>query len=241
LRNCAIMAHMTTRSKPMALCLERLAGADEDRYVRCTAQVGRELGLALGTGGRILWCEQGGAACEIWVSADQRLMAYCPADTPPTTLHRAGRILELPKNKPVVLRHEDELHLDGARFRVHVHGIVDAVRAPTVVRTVARAAAAVALAVTVGASGCDSAESNSGHRDAGRDSAESNSGHRDAGRDSAESNSGHRDAGRDAPIELLKPLPATEDARSVPDAAPSSSDAGASDAIEVLETPPLVY
>ena len=61
-----------------------------DRYVRCTAQVGRAMGLALGIDGRILWCEQSGVGCEIWVSADQRLMAYCPAGAPPTVALPGG-------------------------------------------------------------------------------------------------------------------------------------------------------
>ena len=149
------MANVTGKPRPIELCLERLGSSSAERYVRCTAQVGRALGLALGIDGRILWCEQSGVGCEIWVSADQRLMAYCPAGTPPTTLHRAGRALALPAEHPVVLRHKDELELQGTRFRVHVHGATDLVRAPAIVRTLARAAAAATLAAAVGGSaGC---------------------------------------------------------------------------------------
>lgn len=143
------MSDVPRTSKPIALCLERVASSSADRYVRCTAQIGRALGLALGMDGRILWCEQAGIGCELWVSADQRLMAYCLPDTPPTVLYRAGRNFELPKQKPVVLRHQDELELAGTRFRVHVHGIVDRVHAPTIVRNIARAAAAVVLATVM--------------------------------------------------------------------------------------------
>ena len=105
------MANVVDKPRPIELCLERVRPASTDRYVRCTAQVGRELGLALGVDGRILWCEQSGVGCEIWVSADQRLMAFCPAAMPPTTLYRAGRVLVLPSERPVVLRHHDELEL----------------------------------------------------------------------------------------------------------------------------------
>lgn len=150
------MANVTDKPRPIEICLERLGGSSADRYVRCTAQIGRALGLALGIDGRVLWCEQSGVGCEIWVSADQRLMAYCPAGTPPTTLHRAGRVLALPSQHPVVLRHRDELELAGTRFRVHVHGVTDLVHAPVVVRALARAAATAALALGVGGSvGCN--------------------------------------------------------------------------------------
>ncbi len=140
------------KPRPIELCLERIQPASAERYVRCTAQVGRELGLALGIDGRILWCDQDGVGCEICVSADQRLMAFCPDGTPATTLHRAGRVLELPKQRPVVLRHHDELELVDTRFRVHVHGATERVHAPEIVRTLARAA----LALAMGAAGCDS-------------------------------------------------------------------------------------
>jgi hypothetical protein len=144
------MANVADRPKPIELCLERVEPPSSDRYVRCTAQVGRELGLALGIDGRILWCEQSGVGCEIWVSADQRLMAFCPAEAPKTVLFRFGRTLELPRERPVVLRHHDELELAGTRFRVHVHGVTEAVHAPAIVRTLARAAAAATLALAVG-------------------------------------------------------------------------------------------
>jgi hypothetical protein len=150
------MASIIDRPRPIELCLERVGSSAVDRYVRCTAQVGRARGLGLGLDGRILWCEPSGVGCEIWVSADQRLMAYCPAGMPITTLYRAGRVLALPLEHPVVLRPRDELELAGTRFRVHVHGATDQVHAPTIVRTLARAAAAAALALSVsGSAGCN--------------------------------------------------------------------------------------
>jgi hypothetical protein len=152
------MADVGDKPKPIELCLERIQSSAADRYVRCTAQVGRELGLALGIDGRILWCEQSGVGCEIWVSADQRLMACCPTEAPKTVLYRVGRTLELPRERPVVLRHRDELELAGTRFRVHVHGVTERAHAPTIVRSLARVAAAATLAVAVGGSaGCHDA------------------------------------------------------------------------------------
>ena len=50
------MASVVDKPKPIELCLERIQSSAQDRYVRCTAQVGRELGLALGVDGRMLWC-----------------------------------------------------------------------------------------------------------------------------------------------------------------------------------------
>ena len=95
--------------RPIMICLELLAPAADEPYVRCTARPGREAGLALAEDGAILWRHPGPVACEVWVSADQKLIAYRRAGTPPVTLHRANRSLELPVEKPVVMRHHDEL------------------------------------------------------------------------------------------------------------------------------------
>jgi hypothetical protein len=213
------MANVTDKPKPIELCLERVGSASDERYVRCTAQVGRELGLALGVDGRILWCEQSGVGCEIWVSADQRLMAYALAGQAPTTLYRGGRVLDLPSQHPVVLRHHDELELAGTRFRVHVHGVTDHVHAPAIVHTLARAAAAATLALAVGgAAGCSQQTP-----DAAQDAAAV---HQDAG-----------DASVDRHLITLK--------FDVPGIDGTGSDAkepvDSDDEIEVLESPPIVF
>lgn len=105
---------------PIALCLEKLGATEDERYTRCTARSGREQGLAIGLGGAILWCSPEPAACTLWVSRDQRLMALRPEGAPTVSVVRAGRTLELPADKPVVLRHQDDLVFAGVRYRVHV-------------------------------------------------------------------------------------------------------------------------
>ncbi len=115
---------------PIALCLEKLGATEDERYTRCTARSGREQGLAIGLGGAILWCSPEPAACTLWVSRDQRLMALRPEGAPTVSVVRAGRTLELPADKPVVLRHQDDLVFAGVRYRVHVHGTTNEVHPP---------------------------------------------------------------------------------------------------------------
>ena len=144
------------KPKPLLLCLERLADGSLERFVRCTAKPGRERGLAIGLDGSILWCDSGPVGCEIWVAKDQRLVAFCPEEAPPTVLTRAGRALELPRGKPVIVRNQDELQLAGARFRVHIHGLATEIHAPQTLRALPRFAAAAAVAMAMGSSaaGC---------------------------------------------------------------------------------------
>lgn len=140
---------------PIALCLERIGADDDDRYVRCTARSGRLAGLAIGLGGELLWCEAKPVACELWVSRDQRLMAMRPPGAPRVRLIRAHREIDIPEEKPVVLRHQDVLvlaDLEAVRFCVHVHGTTTEVHPPRPVRT-ARAVS-LAVALTFGAAGC---------------------------------------------------------------------------------------
>lgn len=139
---------------PIALCLERIGAVDDERYVRCTARSGRLSGLAIGLSGEILWCQPEPVACELWVSRDQRLMALRPAGAPRVRLVRARREIEIPEEKPVVLRHGDELvlaDLAGVRFCVHVHGTTREVHAPRPVLSLR--AASLAIALSVGACG----------------------------------------------------------------------------------------
>ena len=69
-------------ARPIIVCLELLAPLADEPYVRCTARPGREAGLAIGEDGSILWCHPGPVACEVWVSADQRLIAFRRAGSP---------------------------------------------------------------------------------------------------------------------------------------------------------------
>lgn len=141
------------RRTPIALCLEKLGATDDERYTRCTARSGREQGLAIGLAGTILWCSPEPAACTLWVSRDQRLMALRPGGAPSVTLVRAGRSLELPIDKPVVLRHHDELFFAGVAYRVHVHGTTNEVHPPRRVLTLPRV---LTLAAAMATAACSS-------------------------------------------------------------------------------------
>ncbi len=144
-------------TRPIALCIEHLGGGEQERYVRCTARPGREAGLALGRDGTILWCQPGELACEIWVTQDERLVAFRPAGAPPIRLERARRALELPFERPVFLRNQDELVLGEQRFVVHVHGVTDDVHPPRAVASLPRVAAAAAV-IALGATAVECAK-----------------------------------------------------------------------------------
>ncbi len=140
---------------PIALCLERIGASEDERYVRCTARSGRLAGLGIGHSGAILWCRPEPVACELWVSRDQRLMALRPLGAPRMRLVRAGRAIQIPEDKPVVLRHQDELileDLEGVRFCVHVHGTTQEVHAPRPVLSLR--AATLAAAMALGSASC---------------------------------------------------------------------------------------
>ncbi len=144
--------------EPLAICLEDLDPASpDDRYLRCTALVGRGPGLRIDGAGAVTWEEDVGAACELWVSLDDRLILLRPAGAEAVRVVRAGRSLEVPQDKPVVLVDQDGVEVAGKRLRVHVHGVAPQVAPPTPLRTQARnAAAGVAAAVALSAAltGC---------------------------------------------------------------------------------------
>ncbi len=137
---------------PLALCLEDLdAAPSSDRYLQCVAASGSEPGLGLAADGAVLWRELA-LACELWVSADERLVLLRREDAPPVTVSREGRALEAPAGRPVVLCHGDELRLGGRRLRLHLHGRATAVTAPRPLRErVGQVAAALAVGALVGA------------------------------------------------------------------------------------------
>ena len=143
---------------PLALCLEDLTATERSRrYLRCVALVGRQPGLRLSAEGGPLWRSPRAAACELWVSADDRLIVYRPAGAPPLVLRRAGRRLDVPEAKPVVALDQDQLDIGPRRLRVHVHGKANAIAAPSPLPERARSGAArMAAVVAVGAAvaGC---------------------------------------------------------------------------------------
>jgi hypothetical protein len=116
----------------LAICIEDLdAEPRTEKYVRCVALVGRQLGLRLDGAGRVVWQSEGGAACELWVSADGRLVLYRQEGMGRVTLHRAGRSLDVPCAKPVIVVDQDRIDVGARCLRVHVHGEAPSVAAPS--------------------------------------------------------------------------------------------------------------
>ncbi len=139
--------------EPLAICLEDLDATDPDlRYLRCVALVGRRPGLRVDRRGDVTWCTGDEVGCELWVSADDRLMLFRPAGAVGVLLRRAGRSLDVPEERPVVALHQDSVEVGGRRLRLHVHGRAPSVQAPSPLRrrraATAGLAAAMALAVT---------------------------------------------------------------------------------------------
>ncbi|MBW2458530.1 MAG: hypothetical protein JRI68_28790 [Deltaproteobacteria bacterium] len=155
---------MTNLPAPIALCLEDLDATTESRrYLQCVALAGGKPGLVLDDRGVAQWCPAIAGAVELWVSADDCLILFRAAGAIPVTVHRAGRSLDAPVERPVVLLDQDRIDLGGRRLRIHVHGVALAVAppawldvsepsSPTVHRA---AAAAVAVGVAVAGAGCD--------------------------------------------------------------------------------------
>jgi hypothetical protein len=146
--------------EPLAICLEDVEARDpSSRYLRCVALVGRQPGLRVDPGGAVVWKVDELVACELWVSADDRLILYRTDDDVPVILQRAGRSLRLPAGKPVVVLDQDTFEVNGRRLRIHVHGVAPAVSPPSPLRpTAKRTAASVAAAVALSAvalGGCD--------------------------------------------------------------------------------------
>lgn len=147
-------------SRPLAICLEDLdPRSPGERYLRCVALVGRAPGLRVDGAGTVSWRDDAGAACELWVSADERLVLYRPERGGRVVVRRAARVLEVPATKPVILLDQDEIEVGGRRFRVHVHGDAPRVHPPEYLpagspRGPARVAAALALGAALGAAGC---------------------------------------------------------------------------------------
>lgn len=143
--------------KPMAICIEDLNSQSKTRYLRCVALPGRQPGLRLDKAGRVLWQSDDGVSCELWVSADERLILYRPeARVPiPVILHRAGRSLDVPYGKPVVVIDKDQIDVGSRHLRIHVHGRAPSVAAPSPLpsrpRPLDRLAQAAATAAVIGA------------------------------------------------------------------------------------------
>jgi hypothetical protein len=138
---------------PQEICLEDLDLPEEQRVVRCVALPGGEPGLALDRGGVIRWMPAEPAPYALWISTDERLVLIRGDGAAPIVVRRADRSLEAPVGKPVLLRDQDLLQIEGRTLRVHVHGPTSEVRPPerlsgaALARVVRAAAAVLALSV----------------------------------------------------------------------------------------------
>jgi hypothetical protein len=115
--------------KPLAICIEDLDPSGVG-YTQCVALVGRQPGLRLDSTGHVTWLEDDDVACELWVSADDRLMLYRSAAATSVVLHRVERSLDVPHGKPVIVIDQDEVVVGSRRLRIHIHGEAPVVAAP---------------------------------------------------------------------------------------------------------------
>ena len=146
--------------KPLSICLEDLGAVEEGvRYTRCVALPGGQPGLGIDRQGRILWQAGEPVACELWISADDKLILRRRDGAPEAEVRRAGRSTSVPVGKPVVLLDQDEVHVEGHGVRIHVHGEAQAIHPPTPLKErlvrAAGIAAAVALTMTPAAAPAD--------------------------------------------------------------------------------------
>jgi hypothetical protein len=149
--------------KPIAICIENLgARRRSSRYLRCVALPGRQPGLRLDKAGRISWEHEVTPACELWVSADSRLILYRQEGMTPVRVERAGRHLDAPCSKPVVLIDQDRVTIGRHHLCIHIHGEAQVVTAPsplvenswTLTRLAKAAAAATLIGATLSTGGC---------------------------------------------------------------------------------------
>ena len=137
--------------KPLAICIEDVDAQSKTKYMRCVALPGRQPGLRLDETGQVLWRSDEGVSCELWVSADDRLVLYRPEGAPPVSLHRAGRSLDVPCGKPVFVIDKDEVDVGSRHLRIHVHGQAPLISAPSPLPSKARPFSHLAQAATAAA------------------------------------------------------------------------------------------
>jgi hypothetical protein len=137
--------------KPLAICIEDIGSQSKTRYMRCVALPGRQPGLRLDEAGRVLWRSDDGVSCELWVSADERLVLYRPEGAASVFVHRAGRSLDVPCGKPVLVVDKDEVDVGPRRLRLHIHGQAPSIAAPSPLPSRSRPLSSLAQAATAAA------------------------------------------------------------------------------------------
>jgi hypothetical protein len=145
----------------IALCLEELAPRPgSSRYLTCVAIRGTAPGLGVDREGEVRWQCAAPLACELWVSSDDQLILRRPSGAPCVRVERAGRSIEAPFDKPVVLLDQDVFETVERRFRVHLHGATNVVAAPApYVQRRAAGRLATTLAIGVATLSCNKVES----------------------------------------------------------------------------------
>jgi hypothetical protein len=141
---------MATSARLESLCLEDLEST-VPRFVRCVALAAGQLGLGLAPDGSPAWQDAAAAECPIAVAADGRLALTRTERAPAVQVQRAGREVDVPPLRPIMLRDGDVLIVAGHRVRLFRHGQVTRVHRPQLLRgKVAAFAAAAALALSAG-------------------------------------------------------------------------------------------
>jgi hypothetical protein len=145
--------------EPIAICIEDLqAQGAQPRFIRCVAISGALPGLGIRRDGQIAWEDPELLAFELWVSQDERLILRRPVGAIPVRVHRAGRFVDAPFGKPVVLIDQDQVTFGTKHCRIHVHGLAQAVHAPSPIieERSSRSGAKIAAALAMGAAalGC---------------------------------------------------------------------------------------
>ncbi len=103
-------------SHPISVCIENTgAKRPAGRFTRCVAVPGSGPGLALDARGCVVWRSEEAPVCRLCVSLDGCLVLLRPEGAPKVTVRRAGRSLEAPVGKPVVLLDGDDTLLGIVR------------------------------------------------------------------------------------------------------------------------------
>jgi hypothetical protein len=178
MRSCGFPDCARNRREPLLTCramsrtLGLMRGAMiEGRHLageilRGVAVGGRQVGLGVSSRGEIVWKSPRPEVRDLGVSGDDRLVLYRPEQGKPLVVTRAGRSIDAPAGKTVVLRGGDHLRIGGRHVRVHVHGHTNDAHASAPLgeaswEPAAKRLAAV-VALTAAAAGCRSRCSSAG-------------------------------------------------------------------------------
>ena len=105
-------------SHPISVCIENTgAKRPAGRFTRCVAVPGSGPGLALDARGCVVWRSEEAPVCRLCVSLDGCLVLLRPEGAPKVTIRRAGRSLEAPVGKPVVLLDGNEIDVASRELR----------------------------------------------------------------------------------------------------------------------------